>query len=212
MIGGAMALAYVDRHSLRAGLTGWDFSDVFADVVILAVPAVGFLLASRRPANRIGWLFLAAGLAVGLSHFSKEYGLRALVAAPASLPAGRVFGWLSNWTWTTHYALLAFVFLLFPTGQLRSRRWRLASWFVAGAFALNTAVQLVIATGFWSDPYQAVNRASVSKVEDPRLLFVAFVLIVAAMVVSVAAVIVRFARCSGTWLCCSCGSASVSRS
>ena len=98
MIGGAMALAYVDRHSLRAGLTGWDFSDVFADVVILAVPAVGFLLASRRPANRIGWLFLAAGLAVGLSHFSKEYGLRALIAAPGSLPAGRVFGWLSNWT------------------------------------------------------------------------------------------------------------------
>jgi hypothetical protein len=27
---------------------------------------VGFVLASRRPANKIGWIFLAAGLLLGL--------------------------------------------------------------------------------------------------------------------------------------------------
>ena len=67
LMAGALALAYVDRHLAASGLTNWDFTDVFADVVNMAVPVVGFVLASRRPANRIGWLFLVAGLALGLS-------------------------------------------------------------------------------------------------------------------------------------------------
>jgi hypothetical protein len=59
----------------------------------MAVPAVGLVLASRRPANRIGWLFLAAGAAIGLGDFFTAYGLRALSAAPGSLrPAGRPCG------------------------------------------------------------------------------------------------------------------------
>jgi len=67
----------------------WNPSDVFGQVVSLAVPLVGFVLVSRRPANRIGWLFLVAGLAVALQSFSEQYGLHALIAAPGSLPAGR---------------------------------------------------------------------------------------------------------------------------
>jgi hypothetical protein len=58
---GALALAYADRHLLPAGLTGWDFNDVSGNVVNLAVPVLGLVLAYKRPGNRIGWLFLAAG-------------------------------------------------------------------------------------------------------------------------------------------------------
>jgi hypothetical protein len=57
---GGLALAHVDRHLLPARLRTWDFSDVLGNVVNLAIPLVGFVLASRRPANRIGWLFLVA--------------------------------------------------------------------------------------------------------------------------------------------------------
>ena len=49
--------------------------------------------------------------------------------------------------------MLAFVFLLFPTGHLRSRRWRPAAWFVAAAFALAAVVVLVTATRYWSHPF-----------------------------------------------------------
>ena len=49
-----------------ARLTGWDFPDVSGAVVYLAVPVVGFVLASRRPGNRIGWLFLAGATARGV--------------------------------------------------------------------------------------------------------------------------------------------------
>jgi hypothetical protein len=161
-------------------------------VANLAVPVVGFVLASRRPANRVGRLFLVAGLALGLGNFSQQYGLRALVAAPGSLPAGRAVAWLSNWIWVIPIAMLAFVFLLFPTGRLRSRRWRPAAWLVGGVFALTAAEMVVNATRFWSDPFISFTQA-----ENPRELTALLFLIAVALVVSVAAVVVRFARSSG---------------
>jgi hypothetical protein len=69
LIAGGLALGYADRYLLPARLATWDFSDVFGQMVNLAVPVVGFVLASRRPANRVGWLFLAAGVGLGLGGF-----------------------------------------------------------------------------------------------------------------------------------------------
>jgi hypothetical protein len=125
LIADATVLAFADRHRVSAGLTGWD--DFFGLVTDLAVPAVGFILASRRPANRIGWLFLVAALALALRAFAHHYGLHALVASPGSLPGGRAAMWVSNWIWLIPLAMLAFAFLLFPTGRLRSPRWRPAA-------------------------------------------------------------------------------------
>jgi signal transduction histidine kinase len=189
---GALALAYVDRHRVPAGLTAWDFSTVLGGVTDLAVPVVGFVLASRRPGNRVGWLLLVGSLALGLGGFVSAYALHALVADPGSLPAGRAFAWLSNWIWVIPIAVLAFVFLLFPTGRLRSRRWRPAAWFVAGAFTFTSVVLLVHATGVWSAPFGPNSRG-----ESPLLLAAVLILVVAALVVSVVAVVVRFARSSG---------------
>jgi signal transduction histidine kinase len=188
---GGLALAYVDRHLLPARLTTWDFSDVFGEVVNLAIPVVGFVLASRRPANRIGWLFLVAGLALGLSTFSRQYGLHALVAAPGSLPAGQAFAWQGNWISVIAYTMLAFVFLLFPTGRLRSRRWLPAAWFVGGALTLTSATWIVYLARFWSNPFGSSVQA------DPPALVALFPLVLAALAVSVAAVVVRFARSVG---------------
>jgi signal transduction histidine kinase len=188
---GALALAYVDRHRVPAGLTGWDFSDVLGGVANLAVPVVGFVLASRRPGNRVGWLFLVAALALGLGGFSAAYGLHALVAAPGSWPAGRAFAWLSNWIYVIPLAMLAFVFLLFPAGRLRSRRWRPAAWFVGGAFALIEVDLLVNAARFWPDPFSPASHAA-----DP-LGLASVLTALAALVVGVVAVVVRFARSAG---------------
>jgi hypothetical protein len=84
----AVAVAYVDRHLVPGRLDAWGFSYVFGAVLGLAVPTVGFVLASRRPGNRIGWLDLVAGLALGLRAFSQQYALHALIAAPGSWPRG----------------------------------------------------------------------------------------------------------------------------
>jgi signal transduction histidine kinase len=191
LMAGGLALAYVNRHRVPADLTGWNFSDVFGQVANLAVPAVGFVLASRRPANRVGWLFLAAGLALGLSSFSTAYALHALVAAPGSWPGGRVAGWLSNWVWVIPYAMLALVFALFPTGQPRSPRWRAAGWLIGGAFTLAVADQVAEAVRDWPDPFATVTQP------NPPDVTAAYAIMAAALVASVAALVVRFVRSSG---------------
>jgi signal transduction histidine kinase len=193
LIASALLLAYADRHRLPADLTGWNFSDVFDGVANLAVPVVGFVLASQRPANRVGWAFLVAGLGLGLGGLARVYGLHALVAAPGSWPAGRAAMWLANWIWVIPIAMLAFVFLLFPTGQLRSRRWRPAAWFVGGTFALTTVGLLVNASRLWADPFGATGTPGI----PPPLLAVLIILVPSALVVSVAAVVVRFVRSRG---------------
>jgi signal transduction histidine kinase len=192
LMAGGMVLAYVDRHALPADLTNWDFTDVFTDVVNMAVPVLGFVLASRRPANRMGWLFLAAGLALALGGFTGPYGLHALRVAPGSLPAGRFVAWLGNWAFVVQAAMLAFLLLLFPTGRLRSRRWRPAAWFVAGVYTSVGLALIVRATRFWAQPFAAFPAGLY-----PWVLHAILILFPVTYVVSVVAVVVRFVLSSG---------------
>ena len=196
LLGGGLALAYVDRQLVPASLTGWTVSNISGQVVNMAVPVTGFVLASRRPENRIGWLFLVAGLALGVSGFSYQYALHALVVERGSLPAGQVFAWLSSWTWVIAVAALAFLFLLFPTGQLRSRRWRRAAWFVGGAFALAAVCAVIAASGEWAHPFTLSGQGSPGGLTTLFFLTASF-LISAGLLVSVAALVVRFAKSSG---------------
>jgi len=192
LMAGGLILAYVDRHLVPASVTYWDFSDVFGDVVNLALPVGGFVLASRRPGNRIGWLALAAGLTLGLRSFADQYEQRALVAAPGSWPAGPAALWVSEWIWLISLALAAFLFLLFPTGRLRSRRWRPAAWFVGAVFALSTAAVMAGAAREWAHP-----SASFGQLVGPPTLAAMVICFLAALVVSGSAIVVRFARSTG---------------
>jgi hypothetical protein len=196
LLGAGLVLAYVDRHLVPASLANWTVSNISGQVVNMAVPVTGFVLASRRPENRIGWLFLVAGLALGLSGFSNPYALHALVAHQGSWPAGQVFGWLSNWIWMIAVAALAFLFLLFPTGQLRSRRWRPAAWFAGGASALGAVCAVIAASTEWADPFTLSVPGSPAGL-TAFFLLMTNVLVSAALLVSVVALVVRFAKSSG---------------
>jgi hypothetical protein len=191
-----LVLAYVNRHVVPVGLTGWTVSIVSSQAVNMAVPVAGFVIASRRPENRIGWVFLVAGLGLGLTGFSNGYAVYALAVHHGSLPAGRLFGWLANWVWVVQTAMLAFLFLLFPTGRLRSRRWRPAGWFVGGALALTAAGNLVIATRFWAHPFALSGPASPGGLTGLFFHMTAG-LVSAALLVSVTALVVRFVKSSG---------------
>jgi signal transduction histidine kinase len=153
---GVLVLMFIDRHVALpdiASAAHWDFANVLSAAVNIAVPAIGIVIASKRPQNPIGWLFLAAGFTLGLSGFGLSYGVHALVVDPGSLPAGRLFAWAQSWIGLIPLGVLAFLFLLFPTGHLRSPRWRPAAWFVGGGFALVTASSIVYSTQSWSDPF-----------------------------------------------------------
>jgi hypothetical protein len=197
LIGAGVALAFADRHLVPASLTGWTVSGISAQAANVAVPVAGYVIASRRPESRIGWLFLVAGLGLGLSVFSDQYALHALVAVPGSWPAGRAAAWLFNVIWMIPVAMLAFVFLLFPTGHVRSRRWRRAGWFIGGAFTLANVWLVIAATHSWAHPFTSPFSQAGSPVGSPALYLMTACLISASLLVSVAALVVRFARSSG---------------
>jgi hypothetical protein len=192
LMAAGLVLAYVDRHALPAGVTSWDLADVFQNVVNLGVPVLGFALASRRPENPMGWLFLAAGLALGLNAIAGPYGLHAVRVAPGSLPAGRAVAWLSNWVFVIQAAMLAFLLLLFPNGRLRSRRWRPAAWFVAVVYTSLGLTLIVRATRFWAHPFRPFPDGLY-----PWVLTAILILLPATYVIGVAALVVRFALSSG---------------
>jgi hypothetical protein len=190
LLAGGVALSYADRH--MGPLSRWDFSNVFEEATFMAVPAVGFVLASRRPGNRVGWIFLGAGLVLGLAFFCDRYGRGGLVAAPGSLPAARAAAWFVNWAWVIPTAGLAFMLLLFPTGRLISRRWRPAAWFVATVFTLDAAATAAHACRIWADPFTAASDGWYWGSHTAVLI-----LVPAALLAGVTAVAVRFARSSG---------------
>jgi hypothetical protein len=107
-------------------------------VAVVGYAVAGALVASRQPANAVGWLLLAIGILLAFG---------ALVDASLlmdSAPARELAAWLSNWTWYVWLTLAAvFLPLLFPTGRLLSRRWRPVLWLGVAALALS-----VIAAAF----------------------------------------------------------------
>jgi hypothetical protein len=107
--------------------------------VLLAVafPLVGALVASRRPANPLGWIFCGIGLAEGLVTAAWEYGTYALRTRPGSLPGGEVASWFGVWTWAVGVGLLVtYALLLFPDGRPPSPRWRPVAWLSALPLAI----------------------------------------------------------------------------
>jgi len=129
LVASGLLLACLDRHLVPASETNWDPVDVLSALSGVAVAVITSVIAARRPANPIGWLGLTAAFIVSLVNFATSYGLRGGVVAPGSLlPAWHAAMWLVNAAWSPSTAALAFVFLLFPTGRLRSRRPRRGSW------------------------------------------------------------------------------------
>src|SRR5215204_7450839 len=84
---------------------------------------VGAVIASRIPPdNPIGWLFCVVGLLFAVTHFSAEYSIHTLLAAPGSLlPASEAAAWVNSWLWVAQLGAIVFVVLLFPDGRLPSR-------------------------------------------------------------------------------------------
>jgi signal transduction histidine kinase len=190
---GTLVLMYGYRHAaLPATVSAyrWNFSRVLVVVVPIGLPVIGIVLASKRPENRIGWLLLASGLMNGLEDFGVSYGIRALIVAPGSLPAGRALAWMGSWITLIPLGLFAFLFLLFPTGNLPSPRWRPAGWFVAGSFALLWATELLVSTASWKDPFRPSSLGASS-------IGLLLVVLVASFVISLAAPVVRLWGSSG---------------
>jgi signal transduction histidine kinase len=192
----SLALMFVDRHvHIPSDASSTGPANVLTIVVNIAGTGIGIVVASRRPANPIGWMFLAAGAVLGINAFAVAYGVHALVAHGGTLPAGLLFAWIGNWTGLIPLGFLAFLFLLFPTGRLLSRRWRPVAWYVAIAFGLLSTAILVFSTTSYRDPYG--QQQSSSGVGATLIWLGLALLTLSGLALSVAAVMVRYRRSVG---------------
>jgi hypothetical protein len=149
---GSLNAAFSLLSLLLAGLAGWSLSRYLEEYTLpaafLAVSysVVGALIASHRPRNPLGWIFLAVGFFQGFDPFAETYAKYVLVTNPgSSLPDGPLMSWLSDYTWLPGLSLaITFVPLLFPDGGLPSRRWRAVAWLSTVPLAIFVVLQVYL--------------------------------------------------------------------
>ena len=163
---------------LPRGWTPWRDQAVFV-FSVLGAPILGGLVASRRPENPYGWLWLGFGLSLALVQLSEPYAAYSLAVQPGSLPApGAASGLLEGVGFVVAITLLPFLLLLFPTGRLPSQRWKLVAWIVLVAGA----------TGVTLGPFLS---------EDSVLIVAVVMVLIFSSVFSALSLVVRYRGASG---------------
>jgi signal transduction histidine kinase len=193
---------FIDRHvpppeamSDVVNLT-WNVANVLNAASNVAAVVIGIVLASRLPRNAIGWLFLLAGLGLGLSGFGAAYGVHVLSVDPGSLPGGHPAIWESSWMGFVSLAALTFLLILFPTGSPRTPGWRTATKVVGAAWVVTIGTSAMLSTLAWSDPFRA-RPPSPSVITTVVVLLAFLVPIVGSFGAALVAVIDRFRKATG---------------
>jgi hypothetical protein len=127
---------------LPRGWTSWQ--DQAASLVgIIGAPILGGLIASRRPENPYGWLWLGFGLGLTLQQLAQSYAAYGMVVEPGSLVAPRMISHVLGLGGPVGLTLVPFLLLLFPTGRLPSRRWHPLAWVAAISGVMLIALNLI---------------------------------------------------------------------
>src|SRR5215208_7051404 len=163
---------------------------------------VGALIASHRPENPIGWIFLAEGFCYGLLIAADQYAIYALLTNPGALPLGAEASWVGKWIWAPGLGLsLVFLPLLFPDGHPPSHRWRPVAWLGGLSIVLAVVSSMIL---LWPErgPALVTGDESPSHVLQPHVLqalfdFVAVPMLFVAGLGAVISVFVRFRRSRG---------------
>ncbi len=114
-------------------------------------PIVGYLMATRRPENSLGWLMVGIGAAIGLGSFLQSYAGYAVHGAIGGRHLGLIAESLNSPLWVPVVGLPAtFLLLLFPDGHLPSPRWRWFARILAASLAL-IWLTIVLSPGKFGD-------------------------------------------------------------
>src|SRR6478672_12575368 len=187
-----LILMFADRAAVlppSASSWGWSFANGLSVIANIVGISIGTVVAAKRPDNKVGWFFMAAGITLGISALGNAYAIHALLVDPGSWPAGRFAAWIAAWTGFFPIFMLTFLFLLFPTGEVRSPRWRPVWWFLVVSTCVATIAGIFYATTTWSDPYPQSGTTVAGPVV--LFLFVFLLPLAASLIASLAAVVVR---------------------
>jgi hypothetical protein len=207
---GVLALVYgaLNYHALDEVLTRVAAQALWA----MSFPLVGAVIATHRPRNPLGWMFLVIGLCQGLVVFGYEYASYVFRTAPGAAPGGELAIWASQWAWAPGLGLLlTYVPLLFPDGRLPSPRWRPVAWLAAIPIVV---IPVSTAVALW--PWRGAALLDPSGVEQamgdvgPVLGFAPYLLMLGCGLACLAALLLRFRRARGVerqqlkWLLFAC--------
>jgi hypothetical protein len=131
MVACLMVLAILNHHA----------QNILPVVLPVSSAVVGGLVASRRPSNTVGWLFLGSALSVAFVGLTGEYAVYGIVTNPGTLPLAQVVAWLSKSVALVGPVLgLILLPLYFPDGKAASPRWSLVAWLSLGTLLVATVV------------------------------------------------------------------------
>ena len=167
---------------------------------LIAAPfaIVGVLVASRRPRNPIGWLFLAFAVVAAFAVSADRYAFYALVEHPGSLPGGAWVAWTASGIWHPAFGFFVFSFLLFPDGRLPSARWRPVAWIAAANYLVGGVLGLLWGPLFgeffpYAEPPFRLPDYFVVEVAFTVFIFVNFAL----LALSAVSLVLRLRRATG---------------
>jgi hypothetical protein len=205
----ALCVALAVASLILALLNGRTLGEIFmawgpSTAGLAALPAeavsfsvVGALIASHRPENPIGWIFLADGFFYGLLSAGDQYAIYALLTNPGALPLGAEASWLGQWIWAPGFGLsLVFLPLLFPDGHPPSHRWRPVGWLGGLSIGLTVVSSTIL---LWPErgPALVTGDESPSHVVQVLLDFIAVPMLFVAGLGAVISLLVRFRRARG---------------
>jgi hypothetical protein len=146
----ALVPAAITLNSLNLDLALPEEREDFLPLVLaLCVQALvygttGAVVALRRPANPIGWIFCGMGVCLALVSAAYGYADYGLYGG-GNVPAAVYAGWLTSWLFILPvFVAPCFVLFLFPDGRPPSPRWRTVLWFfvaLAGGAVLWSALE-----------------------------------------------------------------------
>jgi hypothetical protein len=201
----ALAVAYVAGEVLLAaddsGTGESPVVSVSFTAMALVYLAVGATIATRLPANPVGWLFCAAAFFLGLTSLTYGYAAVALDVATGEGPEAAVLAaWTTSWSWTLPLlGVPVLLFLLFPDGHPLGPRWR---WVVGLAVLGLACVVVGTALAAGSLDNSPVPRAQnpvglLSRATADALTLVGFVLSLVALLLAATSLVLRLRRSRG---------------
>ncbi len=186
---------------VRNGTLPRDPFIMIAIITLIGWAVVGAVLASKNPGNPIGWLMIAFGLGFLVGGFSSEWSTYAYTTNPGALPLREFWAWLSNWWFFVIVTPIPLLLLLYPTGRVRSKRWKPLLWAVVGLGAVATLASMLkpghLDIGVSVGIENPTGVEALRGVADAVLTVVGILYIVVAIPVCVVAVVVRFRGSSG---------------
>lgn len=178
---------------------GTSVGDAASALVGITFSTVGVIVASKRPENRVGWMFLGIGVSLALNGFSFTYADYLRLRGEDSL--WHWFAWVGTWSWQPGFFLLfPTLFLVFPDGHVHWSRGR-NLWGIALAGAICSIfgtlwnpADLPGRTGYRNP----VGVEGLLDVSDVLLILGSILWMLAALLASVRGLQLRFRSAGGT--------------